>query len=109
MIQNPKSTKYFQLVAGLFFDAIGMISYTIPMAAEIIDIIWAPISAIILAKMYPGRIGKVAAIIDFLEEILPQTDLIPTFTITWIYVYILKKQINFDPNTPKHFVQSDSK
>lgn len=108
-MQNPKSTKYLQLIVGLIFDAIGMISYTIPMAAEIIDIIWAPISAFMLAKMYPGTIGKVAAVIDFLEEILPQTDIIPTFTLTWLYVYVLQKQPNFDPNTPKHFVQSDSK
>ena len=109
MIQNPKSTKYFQLIASLFFDAIGMISYTIPMAAEIIDIIWAPISAIILAKMYPGRIGKVAAIIDFLEEILPETDIIPTFTLTWIYVYIIKKQPTSEPNMSKHFAQFETK
>ena len=88
----PAATnKYALLVLGLIFDAIGMISYIIPGLAEFIDIIWAPISSMLLAKMYKGTIGKVAAIIGFLEEILPGMDIIPTFTITWFYVYGLKK------------------
>ncbi len=108
-MQIQKKTKYIQLIFGLIFDTIGMLSYTIPLVAEIIDIIWAPLSAYILAKMYPGTIGKVAAIIDFLEEILPETDIIPTFTLTWIYVYIIKKQPTSEPNMSKHFAQFETK
>lgn len=85
------TNKYAMLVLGLFFDAIGMISFVIPGFAEFIDIIWAPISSMLLVKMYKGTTGKVAAIIGFLEEILPGMDIIPTFTITWFYVYGLKK------------------
>ncbi len=88
----PAATnKYAMLVLGIIFDAIGMISYIIPGLAEFIDIIWAPISSMLLAKMYKGTTGKVAAIIGFLEEILPGMDVIPTFTLTWFYVYGLKK------------------
>lgn len=108
-MQIQKKTKYIQLIYGLIFDAIGMLSYTIPLVTEIIDIIWAPLSAYILAKMYPGTIGKVAAIIDFLEEILPETDIIPTFTLTWIYVYIIKNQPTSEPNMSKHFAQFETK
>jgi hypothetical protein len=89
---QPKSHKYSKLVLSLIFDGIGMLSYAIPLVAEIIDLIWAPISGLILAKMYPGTVGKVAGIIEFLEEILPETDIIPTFTLTWFYVYVYKKE-----------------
>lgn len=90
---HPKeaTNKYAMLVLGIIFDAIGMTSYIIPGIAEFIDIIWAPISSILLVKMYKGTTGKVAAIIGFIEEILPGMDIIPTFTITWFYVYGLKK------------------
>ncbi len=91
---EPKAAtnKYAMLILGLLFDGIGMISYLIPGVAEFIDIVWAPISAMLLAKMYKGSTGKVAAMVGFLEEILPGLDVIPTFTITWFYVYGLNKK-----------------
>lgn len=91
---NPavSSHKMAKLILGIIFDGIGMLSYAIPLLAEFIDIVWAPVSGLILAKMYKGTVGKVAGIIEFVEEILPETDFIPTFTLTWIYVYIIKKQ-----------------
>jgi hypothetical protein len=44
-----------------------------------------------MTKMYKGTSGKIAGIISFLEEILP-LDIIPTFTIMWIYTYLIKKE-----------------
>jgi hypothetical protein len=87
-----KSHKLAKLILGIFFDAIGMLSYAIPILAEVIDVIWAPISGLLLAKMYKGNTGKIAGIFGFLEEIIPGTDIIPTFTLTWIYVYWIKKE-----------------
>jgi hypothetical protein len=87
-----KSNKMAKLFLGIIFDAIGLLSYVIPGIAEIIDVVWAPISGIILATMYKGSVGKVAGFFEFVEEILPATDIIPTFTITWFYVYIIKKE-----------------
>jgi len=46
---------------------------------EVLDIGWAPISAIVLVQLFPGF--KRFAVFQFLEEILPATDFIPTFTI----------------------------
>ena len=91
---EPKTAtnKYTMLVLGLIFDGIGMISYIVPGFAEILDVIWAPISSMLLAKMYKGTTGKVAAVIGFLEEILPGLDVIPTFTITWFYVYGINRK-----------------
>jgi hypothetical protein len=42
--------------------------------------------------MYKGNTGKIAGVLGFLEELILFTDIIPTFTITWIYTYIIKKE-----------------
>jgi hypothetical protein len=41
--------------------------------------------------MYKGKMGKVAGVVSFLEEILPATDFIPSFTLMWFYTYFIKK------------------
>lgn len=84
--------KKSKLIYGILFDLIGMLSYIVPAFAEITDVIWAPISGFILFYMYKGTVGKVAGIIGFIEEALPFVDFIPTFTLTWIYEYKIKKQ-----------------
>ena len=86
------SHKQRNLILGILFDLIGMLTYIIPFVAEITDVFWAPLAAYMLSSMYKGTIGKVGGIIEFLEEILPFSDFIPTFTLTWIYTYIIKKQ-----------------
>lgn len=64
-------------------DLIGMASYVFPLFAEISDIVWAPISAIIFNKLFGGRLGMIGGVLNFLEEIIPFTDIIPSFTIAW--------------------------
>ena len=86
--QAKTQNKFKLLILGILFDLIGMMSYIIPGAGEFIDIVWAPMSAVLLYKMYPSKIGKVASIIGFIEEAIPGLDFIPTFTITWIYSFI---------------------
>ena len=71
-------------------DLIGMFTYIIPALGEFADIIWAPISAMIFYKMFGGRIGLIGGVLNFVEEILPFTDIIPSFTIAW---FVRKKQI----------------
>ncbi len=80
------------LILGILFDAIGMLSFTVPFIGEFSDVIWAPLAGFLMTWMYKGTIGKVGGVITFLEEILPFTDFIPTFTLTWIYNYLIKKQ-----------------
>ena len=82
--------KYKKLILSIILDVIGFFT-VIPF-----DIIWAPISGYIITKMYKGNKGKVAGIISFLEEIIPFLDVIPTFTIMWIYTYIINKNDNKD-------------
>jgi hypothetical protein len=64
-------------------DLIGMASYILPGWAEFTDLVWAPISGIIFFKLFGGRFGMIGGVLDFLEEIIPFTDIIPSFTIAW--------------------------
>jgi hypothetical protein len=90
-VVNSKIKKR-NLFLGLLFDAIGMLSFAVPMVGEFYDVIWAPIAAYLMTRMYEGTVGKVGGVITFLEEIIPFTDVIPSFTLTWIYNYWIKKQ-----------------
>lgn len=90
-IKVASDKKQKQLLLSLLFDAIGMFSYALPFLGEFADFAWAPISGIILASMYKGTVGKVGGVISFLEELLPFTDILPTFTLTWIYTYYFSK------------------
>ncbi|MFC4721959.1 hypothetical protein ACFO5O_06485 [Geojedonia litorea] len=80
--------KYKKLILSLILDALGYVSFIIPGFGELSDIVWAPLSAWLMTKLYKGKTGKVAAGISFLEEALPGVDVIPTFTLTWLYTYV---------------------
>lgn len=67
----------------ILLDLIGMASYIFPFFAELSDIVWAPISALIFNKLFGGRLGIIGGVLNFLEEIIPLTDIIPSFTIAW--------------------------
>ncbi|CAL2061470.1 hypothetical protein [Tenacibaculum sp. 190524A05c] len=84
-----KENKYLKLLLGIVFDLIGYTSFIIPWFAEITDVIWAPASAYLMTRMYKGKKGKVAAVVSFAEEALPWLDIIPTFTLMWIYTYVI--------------------
>lgn len=80
------------LVKGLIYDAIGMATYAIPLVGPFLDLLWAPYAAKKMSEMYSGKKGKIASIVVFLEEILPGTDVIPTFTLMWLYTFVWKKE-----------------
>ncbi|MDA7550038.1 hypothetical protein N8719_03420 [Flavobacteriaceae bacterium] len=88
--------KYKLLKKGILFDLIGLATMFVPFWGTIIDLIWAPYAAFQINKMYRGTQGKIAAVIVFLEEILPGLDIIPTFTLMWLYTFILKKNASDD-------------
>ena len=80
-------SKNKKLLLGLFFDLLGMTSYVFPL----IDVVWAPLSAYLMLKMYKGKVGKIGGLVSFLEEAIPGFDFIPSFTLTWAYVYLIRK------------------
>ena len=86
---NNKSRNLF---LGILFDLIGMLSFTVPLVGEFSDVIWAPLAGYLMTWMYKGTVGKVGGVVTFLEEILPFSDFIPTFTLTWIYNYVIKNK-----------------
>lgn len=77
---------------GLAYDLAGMATVAIPLIGPFLDIIWAPYAAKKMREMYPGRNGKLASVLVFIEEILPGTDIIPTFTLMYLYTYVWKKE-----------------
>lgn len=80
------------LVKGLVYDALGMATMAVPVVGPFLDFLWAPYAAKRMQEMYPGKKGKLASVLVFLEEILPGTDIIPTFTLMWLYTFVWKKQ-----------------
>lgn len=86
-----KKNPFSYLFLSILFDAIGMLSYLIPFFGEFSDIVWAPISGWLMSKMYSSKQGKIAAIIQTIEELIPGFDVIPTFTLMWLYTFVLKK------------------
>jgi hypothetical protein len=91
---NTQDNKFRKLFLGLLFDAMGLVSYVIPGIGEFSDIIWAPISGWLMTRLYKGKIGQAAGMINFVEELIPGLDIIPTFTIMWFYTYVFKKSDN---------------
>ena len=84
---NTKN-KYKKLALSLVFDAIGFLSYIIPGIGELLDVIWAPISAYLMTKMYKGNKGKIGAAVSLIEEAMPGLDVIPTFTLMWLFTHV---------------------
>jgi hypothetical protein len=90
---NLENNSKQKLLLSIFFDALGMLSFTLPMIGEFEDVVWAPLAYWLMTKMYAGSTGKVAGIITFIEEILPGLDFIPTFTLTWLYENYFSKKM----------------
>ena len=84
--------KYKKLITGILFDALGYVSFLIPGIGEFTDVVWAPLSAWLMTKLYKGKPGKIAGVVTFVEEALPGFDIIPTFTLMWLYTYVYKKK-----------------
>ena len=73
-------------------DILGYATYAIPFLGEFGDIIWAPISALIFYKTFGGWKGAFGGVFNFIEEALPFTDFIPSFTIMWLFKYLRNPQ-----------------
>lgn len=88
------SSKYKKLLLSIVLDGVGMLSFVLPGVGEFMDIVWAPLSAYLILKLYKGTFAKVASIISFGEEAgFIGTDIIPTFTLSWIYEQLFIKKI----------------
>jgi len=87
-----RDNKFTKLALSILLDALGYVSFLIPGVGEFSDVIWAPVSAWVMTRMYKGRTGQIAGVIAFVEEIAPGLDVIPTFTLMWLYTYVFKSK-----------------
>jgi hypothetical protein len=87
-----KTQKHFlpNIALCILLDLIGMSTYIFPALGEYVDLVWAPISGYIFLKLFGGRLGMIGSVLNFLEEVIPFTDIIPSFTIAW---FIRKREI----------------
>ncbi len=86
------------LVFCILMDILGYATYAVPVLGELGDIIWAPLSAWIFYKSFGGLKGAFGGVFNFIEEIIPGTDFIPTFTVMWVWKYFTsnKDKMSFD-------------
>lgn len=96
--------KYKILALSLLFDSLGFVSFFIPGIGEFSDVVWAPLSAYLMTKLYKGKGGKVAAAISFVEEALPFMDVVPTFSIMWLYTYVVNPKKSITKAKKKHSI-----
>jgi hypothetical protein len=76
----------------LLMDLLGYATFAVPFFGEFFDLVWAPISALIYWRTFGGFKGFFGGGFNFLEELLPGTDIIPTFTITWFLQYMKRRK-----------------
>lgn len=71
------------LIFCILMDVVGYATYAIPFLGELGDVLWAPISSLIFMASFGGWKGALGGVGNFIEELLPGTDFIPSFTIMW--------------------------
>mmetsp|Transcript_93036 Transcript_93036/g.199531 ORF Transcript_93036/g.199531 Transcript_93036/m.199531 type:complete len:163 (+) Transcript_93036:72-560(+) len=81
------SPRAWVMFAGTFLislalDGVGALSFTLPGIGEFADVVWAPISALAVGYLTDSRSW---ASLNFVEEALPFTDIIPTATLAWAW------------------------
>jgi len=79
------------LIFCVLMDLLGYATYAVPLLGEIGDVFWAPISSIIFFATFGGWKGVLGGFGNFVEELLPGTDFIPSFTIMWVIQNMQKK------------------
>ena len=92
-------SKYKILLLSILLDAMGYLSFLIPGIGEFSDVVWAPLSGYLMTRLYKGKPGKIAGVVAFIEEALPGLDVIPTFTLMWLYTYV------FNPTKAKTVIE----
>jgi hypothetical protein len=80
------------LATCIALDLVGYASFAVPFFGELIDLIWAPVSAVIYWRLFGFKKGFFGGWFSFLEELMPGLDFIPTFTITWFVQYAKQKK-----------------
>lgn len=87
--ENFRRIKKRTLLLSILFDGIGLLSYIFPVIGESIDFVWAPIAGFMAYILFGGIWGLMGGIFIFLEELMPLTDIIPSFILLWFIKFVL--------------------
>ena len=79
---NQSSIDLVKLLFCISIDVLGSSNEVIPLVGEVVDVIYAPIAALLLRQLFQG--SNVIFLLEFTEEILPFTDIVPLATICWV-------------------------
>jgi len=90
-VKTKMNKKQPSLIFCILMDLVGYATYAVPFLGEFGDILWAPISSVIFMSTFGGWRGALGGIGNFIEEILPGTDFIPSFSIMWFIQNMQKK------------------
>lgn len=77
-IQSRTNIDFGKLLLCVAIDVIGSASELVPVLGELTDVVWAPIAGLALRSLYGSN---VLFALEFAEEILPFTDIIPLATL----------------------------
>jgi hypothetical protein len=72
---------FIKLGLCIAIDVIGTSSEVVPFFGELTDVLWAPIAGYALRSLYGSN---VLFALEFTEEILPFTDILPLATVCWV-------------------------
>lgn len=67
-----------KLLLCIVIDVIGSASELMPILGEVTDVVWAPIAGLALRSIFGSNI---VFVLEFAEEILPFTDILPLATL----------------------------
>jgi hypothetical protein len=85
------------LLFCILMDLIGYATYAVPVLGELGDVLWAPVSSLVFMITFGGWKGALGGVGNFIEEILPGTDFIPSFTLMWFLQGMQKRNRTAHP------------
>jgi len=93
-ILNFEKDRKSKMIYAFAIDLVGYFSYLIPSVAEISDLFWAPVAAVLIFLLYriKPRLAFIGALGALVEEFLPFFDFIPTAMLLWILIYVIDQK-----------------
>lgn len=81
---GPEGKKWVKLAICIGIDLVGSGSVTVPLVGDALDLVTAPLGAVMLQALFGSTLVTVGGLA---EELLPGTDVIPTATLAWLAEY----------------------
>ncbi|CDF35459.1 unnamed protein product [Chondrus crispus] len=81
---GPEAKKWVKLAICIGIDLVGSGSVAVPLVGDALDLVTAPLAAVMLQALFGSTLVTVGGLA---EELLPGTDVIPTATLAWLAEY----------------------